>query len=113
MRNFQSIILYEIEYIGRFSNLHYCIFIYYLNIIIDIKFVVPYFLRSRPLNGIGNRVYSRKVESKSIKMEGNRGSSYGGRFSGGDFDLIEFVKRPLTLCRLLCIVSFSLLLTAF
>jgi len=37
-------------------------------------------------------------------MEGGQGNSYGGRFSGGDFDLIEFLKRPQTICRLLCIL---------
>jgi len=37
-------------------------------------------------------------------MEGGQGNSYGGRFSGGDFDLIEFLKHPQTICRLLCIL---------
>lgn len=31
-------------------------------------------------------------------------ASYGGSYSGSDFDLVEFIKRPLTICRLLCIL---------
>ena len=82
MRNFQSIILYEIEYIGRFSNLHYCIFIYYLNIIVDIKFVVPCFLRSRPLNGIGNRVYHVKWNRSQSKWKAIVGAVMEADFQG-------------------------------
>ena len=37
----------------------------------------------------------------------NQGQSYGGSYSGTDFDFMEFIKRPLTICRLLCIVSFA------
>ncbi|XP_057311923.1 synaptogyrin-2-like [Hydractinia symbiolongicarpus] len=36
-------------------------------------------------------------------MEGH-GTSYGGSYSGGDFDLVEFVKRPRTICRFLSII---------
>eukprot|EP00795_Rhopilema_esculentum_P009169 gene9169-16838_t len=33
--------------------------------------------------------------------ESRGGSSYGGRFAGGDFDAIEFLKRPQTIVRLI------------
>ncbi|XP_066910607.1 synaptogyrin-2-like [Clytia hemisphaerica] len=33
-----------------------------------------------------------------------QGQSYGSSYSGSDFDFVEFIKRPLTICRLLCIL---------
>ena len=36
----------------------------------------------------------------------NKGQSYGASYSGSDFDFLEFMKRPLTICRFLCIVSY-------
>lgn len=38
-----------------------------------------------------------------FKMEG-QGNSYGGSYAGSDFDFIEFLKRPLTISRLLSIL---------
>lgn len=41
------------------------------------------------------------------KMEGTpgRGTSYGGSFAGADFDIKEFLQRPQTIVRLICLVS--------
>ena len=40
-------------------------------------------------------------------MEGapGRGTSYGGRLAGADFDIKEFLQRPQTIVRLICLVS--------
>lgn len=34
----------------------------------------------------------------------DQGRSYGGQFAGSDFDLVEFLKRPQTICRLLSLL---------
>jgi len=38
------------------------------------------------------------------QQDGQAGKSYGSGYSGSDFDFVEFLKKPLTICRLLCIV---------
>jgi len=36
--------------------------------------------------------------------DGAGGKSYGGRYAGGDFDLFEFLRRPQTIVRLICLI---------
>ena len=42
-------------------------------------------------------------------METIPGSSYGDAYAGTkDFDFVEFIKRPTTICRLISIVSIAM-----
>eukprot|EP00794_Sanderia_malayensis_P009175 gene9175-10149_t len=37
-------------------------------------------------------------------MEETGGRSFGGRLAGGDFELLEFLQRPQTIVRLICLI---------